>query len=203
MEAAANAVIASNAQAARQALLMQQLEKCREENNPYKQGFFPGMAPRQAMWAPDPCQHIVDQLDELAGQTVENQPAQAAGSRSNAPSAQDLAAAPAPQLSETFTDPVGNTDPAIPESEFQVPSPELNNMWSPQEIEDTMVQIAEQIEKEEAMHVDQEIEKLLELMRQKMMLARMWVACWGSGEKWPLKLKYKPKNQAWVGKLLP
>lgn len=201
MSEAANAVVAEQAESARQILVAQQLAKCREENNPYKNSWFPGMAPRSAMWAADPC---ADLEEQLRGATTENMASTSAGSRSNAPNAQDLASAPAPQLSSTFTDPIGSTDPAIPESEFAVPSPALVSMWSPTSIEETMCKIAEQIEKDEQMMVDQEMARILDLLEKQLNLAKMWMSCWGSeAGRFPVNVKLKPKNQAWVGRLMP
>lgn len=105
-----------------------------------------------------------------AGATVTDSAATAAGQRSNAPNQEDLTSAPAPQLAET-TDPAGQTRPEVPEGEFhpglqnhffdplndpdhllQVLITEINgqdvemaNEWDPEELEQMLTDIENQI----------------------------------------------------------
>ncbi|QIM55916.1 NP protein [cachavirus 1A] len=183
-----------------------QLAECRENNNPYN---WLGQPTIQAQFGPDPCLEqerarweAEQQLNQqIAGATTNDIAAIQAGQRSNAPTAQDLASAPAPQLATGY-EPVGITDPAIPLSEFQVPSPGMLSMWSPISIDETMELILDEIEWEAMeMEIRQKVIVILDGLVDNMHQSQKWW-CWGKGKK-PLKLKFKPKNSAWIGKWSP
>lgn len=199
---AANAAFVKQVEAARVLMTGNQLAKCREDNNPYK-GWLSGLGAQRTMFLPDPCaQEAKDHAEALKGATVNDLPAQQASANSNAPTAQDLAAAPAPQLSTAY-DPVGNTDPAIPESEFEVPSPGMQSLWSPSSLEEIMEEIWDDMEWEkmqESMQV--EVMKILDEVEENARLARLWW-CWGKPETHSHRLKFLPPNGNWVGKWAP
>lgn len=207
---AANAVAAREAAAARFLLTSEQLAKCREENNPYNHWFLgPAQDVSWALDAPDPCREQWIQATQaheelqkaeqnLSGSTTGSIPHVQAGQQSNAPTSQDLAAAPAPQLA-TSGDPVGITDPAIPVSEYTVPDPGMDSMWSPSSIEDVMMQIAEELDAQ-GMEVDRQILTSLDLIEDNMRTYARWWS-WTPGRR--AGIKWKPKNQSWVGKWVP
>ncbi|UOH27062.1 nonstructural protein 2 [Galliform chaphamaparvovirus 12] len=194
---AANALIAQQAAAARLLLASQSLAKCREENNPFIPGNNPFGAPRNLMFMPDPCE---TQEKELAGATTEHMEAVALAQRSAAPTAQDLQAAPAPQLSSTFDPP--NIDPAIPESEHVIPAPDLENLWSPDTLQEIMDLLAMELETSHPGSLNEP-----EIMDQ---LEIIWIQCtnflhWLPGyyPKTRKPIKYQPKNADWIGRWLP
>nr|WOX03044.1 nonstructural protein 2 [Psittaciform chaphamaparvovirus 5] len=197
---AANAIIAQQAAAARLLLASQSLAKCREETNPYLPGNRGPFGPsRQQIWGPDPC---ATQEKELAGATTDHMAATALAQHSAAPTAQDVQAAPAPQLSEAW---VGEPllDPAIPESEVQVPSPALSNDWSPTTLLQVMDMIAEQMEADEAGSTASEaMEEELELVFQNMYLFLSWDA-WKRPKRSRRPFQYLPNNADWIGSWLP
>ncbi|QPN96885.1 nonstructural protein 2 [Barn owl parvovirus] len=193
---AANAIIAQEAAAARLLLASQHLAECRERTNPYLPGnSWGGLGPsRTAMWAPDPC---LEELREYAGATTAHQEAVAAAQIANAPTAQDLSSAPAPQLSSAY-DPPQDLDPAIPESEGIVPSPAQNNMWSPTVPDDVMVAISETIEA-----MTPEIEEDMEVVLENMNMLLHWM-CWRTPKKVrQRRMQFLPKNQDWIGRWTP
>lgn len=197
---AANAVIAKQAAAARLLLVADQLAKCREENNPYN---WLGQPTPQAMWGPDPCEELEREKANLenilAGE--KSLPQAAAQSASNAPNAENLAAAPAPQLATAY-DPVGNTDPAIPESEFSDSGGSLQNVWSPITIDSLMEEIFGQVDWDQ---LEEEMQQavFMELgeIEDNVIQSRKWYA-WAPGKK-QKKLKFMPDSLAWVGKWAP
>lgn len=206
--AAANAVAARDAAAARFLLSSEALAKCREDNNPYNQwGLgFQGLEPTWAVDAPDPCREawkaatsdyyaLQSAEKTLAGATTTSIDAAQASQRSNAPSSQDLASAPAPQLA-TSGDPVGITDPAIPISEYTVPEEGMECSWSPSSIEAVMEQILEEMEAEPS----ERSLAVLEEIESNMRAAGMWWS-WNRGRS--TGIKWRPKNQGWVGRWIP
>lgn len=197
LNAAANAEAAEKAAAARLLMTTQQLQACREENNPYT---WMGTPTRQAMWGPDPCQ---EQMEAVRGATVEHQAAVAAAQISQAPTAQDLSSAPAPQMSSSY-DPVGNTDPAIPDSEGVVPDPALNNPWSPMDVDDLMLDLLNRLEADgmEQEEVWIRMRWLLEDLEAALRSTKKWLWDGNAKAKW-LKVQFKPKNQRWVGMWQP
>lgn len=194
---AVNAVIAAEAAAARQMMAAQALADCREQNNPYLPGNAGILGPtRSQMWGPDPC---LTQEKELAAATIANQAAQAAAQITGAPTAQALQAAVAPQLSETETlDDLLN--PAIPETEFVTPDSSLENMWSPGSIEETMIKIAEELEKSGEMGPEEEKEMEV-IYENATILLNYW--CWNPPAKKRKRYKFLPNNQNWIGKWTP
>lgn len=205
----AAAVAAKEAAAARLILASNQLAECRENNNPYN---WMGQPTRQAMFGPDPCieqererisaEQSVQAADQrIAGATTSDIATIQAGAASNAPTAQDLASAPAPQLATGF-DPVGITDPSIPLSEYSVPSPGMQSQWSPMSIEAVMEMIADEMEWEKVeKSVRSQVLVILDGLVENMdMFGRWW--SWGKGAK-ALKIKLKPRNQDWVGRWSP
>lgn len=174
----------------------QQLQACREQNPAYT---WLGTPTRQAMWGPDPCQA---EVDAVRGATVEDQAAQQAAQIAQAPTSQDLASAPAPQLSSSY-DPVGNTDPAIPDSEGIIPNPDLTNLWSPMDVDDVLLRILEDAEMEGSEEWLLRMIWLLEDLEADLRATGKWTP-WGSKPKakW-LNIKLNPKNEKWVGKFQP
>ncbi|UTI93238.1 NP [Tilapia parvovirus] len=122
--------------------------------------------------------------ESLSGATTESLPAQAASQVANAPTQEDLSAAPAPQLSTT-QDPVPSTDPAIPETEFRPGTLENWFLDTPSNEE-----IAEQFSGEDGPEV-------LNYLR-----ARNTLFFWLHSSDLSLNLRYQGP-QEWVGKLLP
>nr|WPD49023.1 MAG: nonstructural protein 2 [Protoparvovirus sp.] len=183
---AVNAVIARQAQAARVLLAAQNLQQCREQNNPYAPGNFllgPSLSQR---WGPDPC---LTQEKELAeAQLLASQIA-------GAPTPAAPHAAVAPELSDSF-DLNQNLDPSIPETEFITPDPCLNNMWSPDSIEQIMNEIWEEMEQQGG-GSDQEMETLL----QNITTLLLWVP--KKGIKRNKKYQFHPNNQKWIGHWAP
>lgn len=201
---AANAAFVKQVEAARLLLTGNQLAECRQRTNPYLSGGLAGSIGNQRlMFAPDPCaQEAKDHAAALAGATTKDQPAAQLSQTSNAPTAQDLASAPAPQLATAY-DPVGNTDPAIPESEFVVPSPGMQSLWSPSSIEEVMEKIWADMdweELEEKMQI--QVMEILDDLEENARRAKLWW-CWGTPSPMPHKLKFQPRNQSWVGKWAP
>lgn len=146
--------------------------------------------PSNVKWAAqDPCQKEQEQVDNLIAQG-------AAGGNQQA--TMQLGAAPAPILAES-RDPVPNTDPAVPLSEYVVPPPEgAQNQWSPIVPEEVLDMIVDNMEGEVA---DQEmLDEILDGMKKYL----MWCP-WGEpgrkNAKW--NFKYKPINSTWVGNWIP
>nr|WOX03039.1 nonstructural protein 2 [Psittaciform chaphamaparvovirus 4] len=205
---AANAVIAKQAAAARLLMASQALSKCRAETNPYLPGNSGPFGPtRQQLWGPDPCQ---EQMDELKGATTENAAAVAAAQRSNAPTAQDVQAAPAPQLSDAW---VGQPmlDPAIPETEMIVPSPGQDNDWSPTTVLEVMEMLAAALpDEQEEMETgeggstssSQSIWSELDLIFENMIAYQSWDS-WKPPIRVRARYQYLPNNAAWIGSWLP
>nr|WNL54735.1 NP [Feline chaphamaparvovirus] len=182
-----------------------QLAECRENNNPYN---WMGQPTRAAMFGPDPCitqarthWEAQQEVDRLAGATTEDISAVQVAQTNNAPTAQDLASAPAPQLATGY-EPVGQTDPAIPLTEYQVPSPGMISLWSPMSVDSTIEMILDEIEWETMeIEIREKVLVILEGLTANMILSRRWW-CWGKGAK-PLKLQFKPKNNDWIGRWSP
>lgn len=194
---AANALIAQQAAAARLLMASQALAECREQNNPYLPGNSLFGPTRTQMWGPDPCQ---TQMKELAGATTAHQDAVALAQRSAAPTAQDLAAAPAPQLSETFS---AGSDPAIPETELVPPSPALSNMWSPDTVLEIMNMLAEQMEIDQPGSTSSsDMEEEMELIYSNMVAFLSW-DCWEKPKRRRKRFVYQPNNQDWIGRWIP
>ena len=162
------------------------------------------------MFGVDPCleqerarynaeQEVQAANQKIAGATTSDIVAIQAGQKSNAPTAQDLASAPAPQLATAY-DPVGQTDPAIPLSEF---SPGMQSLWSPMSIDSTMEHILEEIEWE-AMEVEirEKVLVILDGLVDDMVTAGKWW-CWSKKKRKPLKVTFVPKNQEWVNHWSP
>ncbi|UOH27038.1 nonstructural protein 2 [Galliform chaphamaparvovirus 7] len=197
---AANAVIAQQAAAARLLMASQALAECRQQNNPYlpeNMGIF-GPNVRQLMYAPDPCE---TQEKELAGATTAHAEAVALAQRSNAPTAQDLQAAPAPQLSSSFD--INDTNPAIPDVEFITPSPSLENMWSPTSLDEVMAMIAEELERQSPGSTSSsDIMEQLNIIEENIVCFLSWNP-WDKQAKKRKRYQYLPKNEGWIGSYLP
>nr|WQF62314.1 MAG: nonstructural protein [Pigeon-associated parvo-like virus] len=190
--AAVNAVIAQEAAAARQAMAAQALAECRQQNNPYLPGNSGILGPNRAqMYGPDPCESQKEALAEAS---------QALAQINAPPTAAAPQAAAAPQLSETDDMQIELLNPAIPETEGIVPDPALSNMWSPQSIEDTMMRIAEELEKQGQIG-DQEMEQLDEIASNMTYLLSYW--CWEKPKRQRKRYQFLPKNQGWLGKWAP
>nr|WPV87703.1 nonstructural protein 2 NS2 [Chaphamaparvovirus anseriform 7] len=186
---AANAAIARSVGVGRLVLAAQQLAECRQNNNPFKQSWIPGAVSSNLQWAADPCQNEQEALDNLIQQ---GQP------EGNQVATQQLGGAPAPQLAES-TDPVGNTDPAIPANEFIVPAPGAQDSWSPILPEDALDAILMEYQEEEPPE-----EMLLDEILEGMRYYLLWCPWGGPGVKnlkW--KFQYKPKNSSWINRWVP
>ncbi|AXX39018.1 nonstructural protein NS2-L [Mouse kidney parvovirus] len=197
---AANAAFVKQVEAARLVLVGNQLAACRERNNPFQNWFSPN--PRQAMFQPDPCLYLEKKhhylQQKVSGATTSDIAAVQEGSRSNAPTAQDLAAAPAPQLATAY-DPVGNTDPAIPEQEYHVPSPGALSVWSPLSLEETMEMISQEIEWENLQaQIARQVAQILADLEENADIAKKWW-CWGKPKAKKHGIRFQPPSQAWVG----
>ncbi|QMI57830.1 nucleoprotein [Chestnut teal chaphamaparvovirus 1] len=186
---AANAVTASSVGAGRLLLAAAQLQACRQENNPHRSQWLPGMVATNLQWAQDPCQKEQEQLNNLLEQGA------AAG---NQVATQQLGGAPAPQLAEA-TDPTPNTDPAVPMNEFVVPEQGANNQWSPLIPEDVLDMIVDQYQGEEPPDVEM-LDSIMEQMRYYL----LWCP-WGEPGQRNLKwnFKYRPRNSSWIASWLP
>lgn len=185
---AVNAVIAESVPAGRLILAAQQLEACRQKNNPYRDLWMPGLAPVRVAWAPDPCQKEQEEIQQLQNQGA------AAG---NQVATQQLGGAPAPQLASA-QDPVPSTDPSIPANEYDIPMEGANNQWSPLIPEDVLDMIIDQMGDQP---IDQEMQDdLMEMFK----YVKLWCP-WGGPATWNLKWKFKyhPKNSDWMGKWKP
>ncbi|UOH27079.1 nonstructural protein 2 [Galliform chaphamaparvovirus 17] len=196
---AVNALIAKQAAAARLLVASQSLAKCREQNNPYLPGNSGPFGPSRAqLYGPDPC---LTQEKELAGATTAHMEAVALAQKSAAPTAQDLQAAPAPQLSSSYD--VPDTDPAVPETEHIVPAPALNNTWSPNSLLEIMDMIAQEIETSDpGWLTDAEMIDQLEIIYRQGLAFLHWLP--GLYPTKPRKpYKYQPKNENWIGKWAP
>lgn len=191
--AAANAVIAQQAAAARLALASQAYATCREQTNPYLPGNAGLFGPSRAqMWGQDPCQEQEQELIEA--QEAARALSQVAGEP------QAAQTPPAPQLSQTADPQL--PDPAIPESEFHVQDPTLENMWSPDTVLEVMDMIAAAMEEErpgssESEEAIQELEQMYH--RMVAFLSWNWMECQAPKK----RLKFNPKNQEWIKKWLP
>nr|QMI57929.1 nucleoprotein [Wood duck chaphamaparvovirus] len=185
---AVNAVIAKSVGAGRLILAAQQLEECRNQNNPYKNSWLPGAISQNLAWAPDPCRDLQEEVDQLQEQA-------AAGG--NQVVSMQLGGAPAPQLAAA-NDPVPSTDPAIPANEFEIPQEGANNQWEPLIPEDVLDMIIEEMGDQPVQDEDMQD---LELM---FFHVQLWCP-WGGPRSRNLKwsLKYQPKNSSWMGKWLP
>lgn len=192
---AADAVLASSADAARTVLAAQQaLEACRNQNNPGLPGnsWIQGMKAQNLVWAPDPCQQEQAALDNLNKQSAVE---------GNQEAIQGLGGAPAPQLA-TDWDPTPQTDPAIPESEYIVPEPGAASPFLPltdEELRDLFFQAMKEIPLDQEM-----IEQFVDPIMSAVKYYHLWCPWGGPGVhqlKW--KLKYKPNNQDWIGKWCP
>nr|UQT67962.1 NS2 [Phasianus chaphamaparvovirus] len=166
-----------------------QLEACRQENNPYRSSWLPGMPAQNLKWIQDPCQKQQEEVENLIEQGA------AAG---NQEATMQLGGAPAPQLAES-TDPVPNTDPAIPMMEYVVPEPGANNRWSPIVPSDVLEMIWEEYEGQEPPE-QMLVDEILDQMKR----YQLWCP-WGEpgrkNQKW--NFKYKPINSSWVGNWKP
>lgn len=191
---AVNAVTAASVGAGRLILASAQLAACRAQQDPRgpMNSWMPGMIPQNLQWAPDPCQSEQEQVDLLQEQ---------ASAGGNQVATQQLGAAPAPQLAEA-TDPVPNTDPAIPVTEFTTPPSEgAQNQWAPLLPEDILEMIIEAYEEEQ--HNAPDVEMLDEILEQ-MKMYHLWCPWGGPGTqnmKW--KMKYKPPLSSWINTWAP
>lgn len=163
------------------------------------------------MFGPDPClaeererydaERAVSETERMSGATTTDIAAVQAGQVSNAPTAQDLASAPAPQLATAY-DPVGITDPSIPLSEYLPPSPGMLSLWSPMSIDSVMEAIIEEMDWTQIEEsVRTQVLVILDNLAENMDIAGRWWS-WGKGPK-PLKIKFQPKNKGWVGRWSP
>lgn len=197
---AVNAVIASNSQAARLLLAAQQLNECINRNDPRSPGnsWIPGMVDSKSQWAPDPCakeREAVESIQQaIAGEKVA--------------ALQNLGAAVAPQLAHP-QDPIPNTDPAVPSSEFVVPDPGQDNPLNPLTHQEIMELIEEGM-REDPMEVPEDLLEEWDRMVQNQMnqistvTKRLILWCpWGGPGVKNLKWEYKPKNIDWLNKWVP
>ncbi|UOH27050.1 nonstructural protein 2 [Galliform chaphamaparvovirus 10] len=197
---AANAVIAQQAAEARLLMASQALAECREQNNPYLPGNTGPFGPniRQLMYAPDPCE---TQEKELAGATTDHAAAVALAQSSNAPTAQDIQSAPAPQLSSSFD--VNNLDPAIPETEWISPSPSLVNMWSPTSLDQVLAEVAMELENiQPGSSSSSDISMELDTIRENITCFLSWDP-WNRPVRKRKRYQYIPNNQGWIGFYVP
>lgn len=203
---AANAAFVKEVETARMILVGEQLARCRDRNNPYNNWL--NQPSKQAMMQPDPCLYLEKKYtylqQKLAGATTSDLAAIQAAARSNAPTAQDLAAAPAPQLATAY-DPPQNTDPAIPESEAIVHSPGSQNTWSPTSLEETMCMIADELDQMQAAQtaaIQTQIQQILIDLEGNAKLAKRWW-CWGKVKYKHHGIHFQPPNQDWIGRWIP
>nr|QMI57945.1 nucleoprotein [Wood duck chaphamaparvovirus] len=190
LAAAANAAIANSVGAGRLLLAAQQLEQCRQNTNPWRQSWLPGMPAQNLQWAADPCQKEKEAMENLIDQ---GQP------EGNQVATQQIGGAPAPQLADTMMDPVGNTDPAIPANEYVTPLPGAQNPWSPVLPEDAIEAILMEWEDQDPPE-DMLLDELLDGMRYYL----LWCPWGGPGTrnaKW--RFAYKPVNSPWINKWSP
>lgn len=138
---------------------------------------------------------LLDAAGGGAGATVTDSAATAAGQRSNAPNQEDLTSAPAPQLAET-TDPAGtSTRPEVPESEFQ---PGLqNNFYDPLNSPDELLrvvigEIAGQDVEMMSNWDPEELEQMLTDIEDQILNARRFLV--GGSGRAPLKVKQQNKH---------
>nr|QMI57848.1 nucleoprotein [Chestnut teal chaphamaparvovirus] len=189
---AVNAVIADNSQAARLLLAAQQLNECINRNDPRAPGnsWLPGVVDSRNQWAPDPCakeREAVESMQEaIAGEKVA--------------ALQNLGAAVAPQLAHP-QDPIPNTDPAVPSSEFVVPDPGQNNPFNPL-TEEEIMELIEQGMREPLEEWDEHMRDLSNQISTVMRRLILWCPWGGPGMK-NLKWQYKPKNEDWLNKWVP
>lgn len=200
LQAAANAAIAKDAAAAKVLLQQQQLQECREANNPFVPELNLFGPPRNLMFAPDPCQ---TQMRDLATAQEELEAAEAHLSElSGAPTPGVPQAALAPELTQTVvTENIG--DPMITATESTTPDPYAITMWTPTSLEQTLDNIWE-----EMMSLDipippppEEMETEMERLRGNLVCLYAWVP--KKGTKLKSKFTYRPKNLAWINKWVP
>ncbi|QRK03683.1 nonstructural protein 2, partial [Duck-associated chapparvovirus 1] len=187
---AVNAAVAASVGVGRLVLAAQQLQDCREQNNPHKSSWLPGMPAQNLQWATDPCQKEQEQVDNLMKQSA---------AEGNQVATQQLGGAPAPQLAEA-TDPVGNTDPAVPQSEYVVPVPGAQNSWSPILPEDALDAILMEYNEEGGPWDEEMVDDILDMMRYFL----LWCPWGGPGRKnlkW--RFQYNPANSDWAGRWIP
>lgn len=135
----------------------------------------------------------------LSGATVQSEQAVGQARAVPAPTSQDLAAAAAPQLSQTM-DPVGITDPAIPATEFVVPAPQTNMLAVNSDVETVMDQVASYLNNIDMEDLDDQITICLGEMEEALAASKRLVF-WNSVG-FPGNLTLTP-NRAWVGQLVP
>lgn len=138
-------------------------------------------------------------VDGGAGATTTDSAATAIGQRSNAPNQEDLTSAPAPQLAET-TDPVPETRPEVPETEFQAGIQNRFNdpLGSPDSLLNEILNAFQNVEE---MDWDpQEIEEMMEGIENQILNVRRFLIG-GSAEK-PIQLTQKTKKIK-LGKFVP
>nr|WPV87707.1 nonstructural protein 2 NS2 [Chaphamaparvovirus anseriform 8] len=190
----ANVLIAKSQGMGRLILASQQLQECIEKNNPYnpQNQWMPGMLAQNLMHQADPCADQRQEVEELMNQS-------AAGGNKVATS--ELGGAPAPQLA-TAGDPTPNTDPAIALNEFVVPSPDMQNNWSPVNAADVWNEWMKEWEERGGGEIPEDMEDDLLLP---MFHLELWCPWWipeaRKSRKW--KLKYHPRNDAWMGRWKP
>lgn len=192
---AVNALLVQEAAEARKLLAAQNLAQCREETNPYLPQNNPFGPSRIAMWGPDPC---AQQEKDLAAATVDHLAAQQLAQLANAPSVQDPSSAPAPILAETFDTPM---NPMIPETEYTVPDPQLQNMWSPDTMLTTMDKLANILEQQNVQPSPEIIEEM-EIIDENIKMTTLWDA-WKKPRRRRRRYQFLPNNQSWIGKWTP
>lgn len=191
---AANALFVKQAQAARVTMAAQALQDCREQNNPYG----PFGAPKNLMWATDPC---ANEEQALAEATTQDQTSASLAQASGQPNPTDLASAPAPQLSDTLEN--EGPDPAVPMTEFITPSSNLTNMWSPNTVLEIMDMMAEEMEGiQEGSTQIQENMEALEAVHYNITLFLSWDP-WGKPKKKMPRINYMPNNSNWINRYMP
>lgn len=144
--------------------------------------------------------HFLSAGDGGAGATTTDLAATASGQKSNAPTQEDLSSAPAPQLAET-TDPIPETRPEVPETEFQTGI--QNRFYDPLGSPDTLLnEIATQILQDAEMENwdPEEIEEMLVDIENQLMNVKRFIV--GGSDQAPIKVKQKSVKLQ-IGKFVP
>lgn len=136
-----------------------------------------------------------------AGATTEDSAAAAAAQTSNAPNQEDLAAAPAPQLAET-TDPVGNTRPEVPESEFETGATQSTLLDPLGDPENFLEAVLQEIGNAEEDWDPMEIQELMDQLEEQLYAARRFIVVGGEYSRAPFRVKQTSKLLA-DGKFAP
>lgn len=188
---AVNAVAARSVARGRLIIASQQLQECRQQNDPRspQNSWLPGMQSQNLMWQVDPCEEQQKAMDELIQQSAQGQ---------NRVATAQVGGAPVPQLAES-TDSVTNTDPAIPMNEWDTPDPQgPENNWldapDPYELWDEIMQEMRDQDLADSMEED---------ILQVMLHYQEWCPWGGPSEKRKKWFWYKPIISAWITRWKP